>query len=92
MSFDVSFNKTESQRKLMRTDQCHDEDLTRLKSIGGFFVCVAELTYIIYINVARTDIAFKFIRVYYEVSYAHDTCLSTPNCSKIFQLKPSFKL
>ena len=30
----------------MRTDQRRNEDLTRLKSIGGLFVCAAELTYI----------------------------------------------
>ena len=41
----------------MRTDQRRNEDLTRLKSIGGLFVCAAELTYIIY--VARTDIDFN---------------------------------
>ena len=28
----------------MRTDQRRNEDLTRLKSIGGLFVCAAELT------------------------------------------------
>ena len=43
----------------MRIDQRSNEDLTRLKSIGGLFVCAAELTYIIYIYVARTDIAFN---------------------------------
>ena len=31
----------------MRTDQRRNEDLTRLESIGGLFVCAAELTYII---------------------------------------------
>ena len=39
----------------MRTDQRRNEDLTRLKSIGGLFVCAAELT----IYVARTDIDFN---------------------------------
>ena len=32
----------------MRTDQRRNEDLTRLTSIGGLFVCAAELTYVIY--------------------------------------------
>ena len=44
----------------MRTDQRRNEDLTRLKSIGGLFVCAAELTYIMYnLYVARTDIDFN---------------------------------
>ena len=44
----------------MRTDQRRNEDLTRLKSIGGLFVCAAELTYgILDIYVARTDIDFN---------------------------------
>ena len=34
----------------MRTDQRRNEDLTRLKSIGGLFVCAAESTYIVYIR------------------------------------------
>ena len=42
----------------MRTDERCNEDLTRLKSIGGLFVCAAEL-HILYIYVARTDIAFN---------------------------------
>ena len=29
----------------MRTDQRRNEDLPRLKSIGGLFVCAAELAY-----------------------------------------------
>ena len=40
----------------MGTDQRHNEDLTRLKSIGRLFVCAAELTYII---PAYTDIVFN---------------------------------
>ena len=32
----------------MRTDQRRNEDLTPLKSIGGLFVCAAELAYIIH--------------------------------------------
>ena len=28
----------------------------------------------------------EFIRIYYEVCFARDTCLSTPNSSEIFQL------
>ena len=92
MSFGVSFSKTESRRKLMRTDQRRNEDLTRLKSVGGLFVCAAELTYIV-IHLARTNIAFNEVHTtFYEVSYAHDTCLSTPYCSEIFQLKPLFEL
>ena len=44
----------------MRTDQRRNEDLTRLKSVGGLCVCAAELTYIIYnLYVARTDIDFN---------------------------------
>ena len=44
----------------MRTGQRRNEDLTRLKSIGGLFVYAAELTCIIYcIYVARTDITFN---------------------------------
>ena len=34
----------------MRTDHRCNEDLTRLKSIGGLFVCAAVLTYIVYIR------------------------------------------
>ena len=43
----------------MRTDQGRNEDLTRLKSIGGLFVCAAELTYKIYnLYMALTDTDF----------------------------------
>ena len=60
MSFGVSFSKTKSRKKLIRTDQRRNEDLTRLKSIGALFVSAAELTYIMYIGyVVRTDIAFN---------------------------------
>ena len=31
----------------MRTDQPCNDDVTRLKSIGGLFVFAAELTYIV---------------------------------------------
>ena len=71
----------------MGTDQRRNEDLTRLKSIGGLFVCAAELTYIIYTWRALILTFMKFIRLYYEVWYARDTCLSAPNCSEIFRLK-----
>ena len=73
----------------MRTNQRRNEDRTRLKSIGELFVCAAELTYS---WLALILTLMKFIRLNYEVSYARDTCLSTPNCSEIFQLKPSFEL
>ena len=44
----------------MRTDQRRNEVLTRLKSIGGLFVCAVELTYIMYnLYVARTDTDFN---------------------------------
>ena len=81
----------------MRTDQRRNEDLTRLKSIDGLFVCAAELTYIIEYMSIYTWLALiltfmKFIRIYHEVWYERDTCFSTSNCSEIFQLKPSFEL
>ena len=79
----------------MRTDQRRNEDLTRLKSVGGHFVCAAELKYIIYIYiyVARTDIDFHEVHptLLRSLVCAY-ICLSTPNCSEIFQLKPSFEL
>ena len=34
----------------MRADQFRNEDLTRVKSIGGLFVCAAELTHYMYIR------------------------------------------
>ena len=34
----------------MRTGQRRNEGVIGLKSIGGLFVCAAELTYIVYIR------------------------------------------
>ena len=34
----------------MRTDQRCDEDIIRLKSIGGLFACAAEFIYNVYIR------------------------------------------
>ena len=52
----------------MSTDQRRNEDLTRLKSIGGLFICAAESTYYIYTWLALILPLMKFIRPYYEVS------------------------
>ena len=66
----------------MRTDQRRNEDLTHLKSIGGLFVCAAELKYpTLYTWLALILTLMKFIRIYCEVWYARDTCLSMPNCT-----------
>ena len=55
-------------------------------------MCCRINIYCIYTWLAQILTLIKFIRLYYEVWYARDTCLSTPNCSEIFQLKPSFEL
>ena len=80
---------SEKMAENIRTDKRRNEDLTRLKRVRGPFVCVAELH--AYMDRTDIDLDEKSTRLYHEVRYARDTCLSMPKSSEIFRLKGSHK-
>ena len=69
-------------------DQRRNSDLAKLKDLGGPFSASAEVKE--YISSELTE-KLKVARLYLEVRYARDTCVSFPKNSDIFRLKKAYK-
>ena len=81
----VSKKETEN----LKIDKRRNSDLSKLKDMGGPFVSASEVEE----YVAKEDLTpkEKDTRLYLEVRYACDSCLSLPKSSDIFRLKRAYK-
>ena len=80
---------TKKETENLKIDKRQNSDLSKLKDMGGPFVSKSEVD----LYVAREDFTpkEKDTRLYIEVRYARDSCLSLPKSSKIFRLKRAYK-
>ena len=63
-------------------------DLTKLKDLGGPFTTADEVDTFMCTDLSDSD---KVSRLYLEVRYHRDTCVSLPKSSEIFKLKRGYK-
>lgn len=73
----------------VKVDKRRNEDLEILKKMNGPFTNSSEVN--AYVNDEATAEDAKIKRLYTEVRYARDTCLSLPKKSDIFRLKRNHK-
>ena len=80
---------TKKETENLKIDKRQNSDLSKLKDMGGPFISAPEVDR----NVARGDLTpkEKDSRLYLEVPYARDSCLSLPKSSDIFRLKRAYK-
>ena len=71
-----------------QTDKKRNEDLDRLKTLGGPFTKAEEVDE--FVN-SEVDEKLKSERLYIEVRYCKNTSLSLPKSSPIFRLKENYK-
>ena len=69
-------------------DRRRNNDLEKLKSLGGPFTSVEEVDNFIKEKIPEAE---KVKRLYTEVRYARDSALSIPKTSDIFRLKKQYK-
>lgn len=69
-------------------DQRRNSDLTKLKGMGGPFTLSSEVKEFVSTNLSEE---IKVARLYLEVRYARDSCISFPKNSDIFRLMRDHK-
>ena len=69
-------------------DQRRNSDLTKLKASGGPFSSSDEVREFVSSELSEGE---KVARLYLEVRYARDSCVSFPKNSDIFRLKKAYK-
>ena len=80
---------TKKETENLKIDKRRNSDLSKLRDMGGPFVSAPEVD----LYMAREDVTpkEKDTRLYLEVRYARDSCLSLPKSSDIFRLKRAYK-
>ena len=78
----------EKERQNISIDQRRNADLVKLKALGGPFSSSDEVRAFINSELREEK---KVDRLYLEVRYARDSCVSFPKNSDIFRLKKSYK-
>ena len=72
----------------MKIDKRRNTDLEKLKSLGGPFTCSTDVRQ--FMSNDEIPDSTKSSRLYLEIRYCRDSCLSWPKSSDLFKLKRKY--